>query len=172
MFEIQNKLYSLTIETEIEGQHTLYTTQLSVSVNPRENFRALAKKYPDAKIFTGSINGNKIPVDDLPMTASELESRLDELICTERYKLSLYVTGGFYPRKDGLQVFSLEKPSGEKENFYVYGRTPWTSLPLYKVEDDCLVRVKPGEIPSPKKYPMEEWIQTGISKALENKRIY
>ena len=128
---------------------------------------------PNATVITGSINGRKIGIDELPMSITDLAENITTLVCEKRYQPGLYVAGGFYPRKDGMDVFSLEKPSKcDKESFYVYGGTLWTPRPLYKVEDDCLVRVKEGDIRSPKRYPMEDWIARGIRKSLESGKLY
>lgn len=81
----------------------------------------------------------------------------------------LYVTGGYYPTKDGTLKFALQRYDYTKNDFYIYTKRPWTTdMPIYRINNTKLVRVKKGRIPSPHSHIIDKQLDEIICRKIKN----
>ena len=134
----------------------------------RDELRQTAKENPHMRIISGSVNGfyiHELAGMDLRLKPiAYLDGILDDLLNQNKLVPELYLVGGYYPRKDGLQVFEAQCHSNR--TIYIWACQPWTDMPVYHITDDMLIRVKSGDIPSPKTVKIQKDMHDAIIKTL------
>ena len=134
----------------------------------RDKLHQTAKENPHMRIISGSVNGfyiHELAGMDLRLKPiAYLDGILDDLLNQNKLVPELYLVGGYYPRKDGLQVFEAQCHSNR--TIYVWACQPWTDMPVYHITDDMLIRVKSGDIPSPKTVKIQKDMHDAIIDAL------
>lgn len=158
-YPLEHKLYYCTLALRKADGTISYTNRLS-----RDDIHAL----PRDNLFYGNINGHlisQLPFADSVRTVGQLDDVLDQWLTRDDLLPDLYLVGGYYPRPDRSWVFDIQKPSA-KDVIYLYGREPCTDLPVYRVEQDTLRRVKDGSIPSPKSVTIDAELHQKIVRSL------
>lgn len=134
----------------------------------RTDLHQMAEKNPNMRIISGTVNGfyiHELAGMDLRLKPiAYLDDILDDLLNQNKLVPELYLIGGYYPRKDGLQVFEAQCHSNR--TIYIWTSQPWTDMPVYHITDDMLIRMKSGDIPSPKTVKIQKDMHDAIIKAL------
>lgn len=164
---LKRKFYVASIAIEPEWNNRMHYHNIS-----HQDIHKLARQYPDADIVAGSINGKLFihqPGINLPMTCKYLDEHMDTWLKNNMFVPDLYIVGGYYPRKDGLHVFDIQRTTG---HIYVYIRKQATELPVYLVSDDKLIRIACGCIPSPEEVKITPKIHAQLISAIKSDEIY
>lgn len=129
----------------------------------RDEIKRLAEICPYVEIKSGNINGHVLKQT---MTLHEFDQKLDAWIQSDEFVPNLYLIAGEYPDlypSTGYH-FGIENNG---EHIYVYGKEPWTDMPVYQIQDNKLLRIHGGEIPADPEYPItpeiDQKIRDGIA---------
>lgn len=147
--QLEKKLFQCALVVEDINPHSKKTLYLNLN---RDTLRSTAKEHPNYFVINGSINGTYLHSIAggrfLRRFLKELDDKMDELLAQDKLVPELYLVGGYYPRKDGLLIFEAQHSGNNLP--HIWASSPWTDLPVYRIMDDKLVRIKEGDIPSPK----------------------
>lgn len=160
--QLEKQLFQCSLVIRKSTEHS--SINMYVSLN-RKKLHNIAQSQSIFVILDGSINGFRTrELGLIGKTLKYLDDNIDNMLTQNKLVPELYVIGGYYPRKDHFDVFEVQHGSNGILN--IWAKKPWTDMPVYQITNDKLIRVKEGEIRSPKTVTINEQLHLQLMNSL------